>query len=88
MGGKKREPEVVYTPAPAPAVAVQRQIQQQYQGKKAFEQEEDVSDIETNSDLFIKKKRKGKRAVKSGATPMGGAIIPSDTGTSGLSVPY
>jgi len=86
MGGKRREPEVVYTPAPAPApvtaVAVQRQ------GQKSFKQDENVSDIETDSDLFIKKKRKGKRAVKSGATPMGGAIIPSDTGTSGLSVPY
>jgi hypothetical protein len=80
MGGKKREPKVVYTPAPvAPAVAIQRQ------GSKSFDQDENVSDIETGSDLYIKKKRKGKRAL---VAPKGGASIPSDTSSSGLSVPY
>jgi len=81
MGGKKRESEEqeVVSYAPTPAVAIQRQ------GKKSFDQDENVADIETGSDLFIKKKRKGKRAL---VAPKGGASIPSDTSSSGLSVPY
>jgi hypothetical protein len=79
MGGKKREPEPAVVYAPTPAVAIQRQ------GSKSFDQDENVSDIETGSDLYIKKKRKGKRAL---VAPKGGASIPSDTSSSGLSVPY
>lgn len=73
MGGKKREVEY----EPAPAVAVQRQ------GAKSFQQEADMADIETDSDLFIKKKRKGKRSLR---VPAGGAVIPTE-GTSGVSLP-
>lgn len=75
MGGSKKK--VKYEPAPAPAVAVQRQ------GTKSFKQEADMADIETDSDLYIKKKRKGKKSLK---VPAGGALVPTE-GASGLSLP-
>jgi len=84
MGGSKSTPEVRYEPAPATAAAVSSR----YRGEKAFDDEEQAADIETASDLYIKKKRKGKRALKTGGvSPMGGASLPTD-GASGLSVPY
>lgn len=87
MGGKKSSPAPAPAPQPVTAVPIVSSPSQ-YLGRKEFGQEKDLSDIETSSDLYIKKKRQGKRSLRSSSiSPEGGATVPT-SGGSGLSVPY